>query len=267
MLKAACRCRPLTTGVQHCMRMTNHRMCRDANLLRSKISRLSILHYIPPIPPNVNSPTTPPPAHKLTQPPRFRTLCEVLHEVHAIKICLHHYNYEIIFAGEYVKKCPRNCTMNKKRFEFWGKKWAKFRTKAQKSILSGRFGDPYGRVGDQYRNRESTIVNFTFLQNSFRTCERHFLSNNQCLFRWTVSATVKFDTSCIHVDQSWHMKIICTLWFFTFGGCLGLLDKFSNLSFSTNGRANESCKYHENNTRQLTTNLMLQTNNAHLRNY
>ena len=39
-----------------------------------------------------------------------------------------------------------------------------------------------------------------------------------------------------------------TLWFFTFGGRLGLLDKFPNLSFSTNGRANESCKYHEKNT-------------------
>ena len=49
-------------------------------------------------------PLPPPPAHKLTQPPWFRTLGEVLHEVHAIKICLHHYNDEMIFAGEYVKK-------------------------------------------------------------------------------------------------------------------------------------------------------------------
>ena len=59
-------------------------------------------------------PLTPPPAHKLTQPPWLRTLCEVLHEVHAIKIYLCHYNDEIIFSGDYkyVKKCPRNRTMN-----------------------------------------------------------------------------------------------------------------------------------------------------------
>ena len=49
----------------------------------------------------------------------------------------------------------------------------------------------------------------------------------------------------VNVD---HFKILHTLWFFTLGGRLGLLDKFSNLSFSTNGRANESCKYHENIT-------------------
>ena len=80
-------------------------------------------------PPKCQQPHCPlPPAHKLTQPPWLRTLCEVLHEVHAIKICLHHYNDEIIFAGEYVKKCCRNRTMNN-NFE---EKMAKFQTKAQK---------------------------------------------------------------------------------------------------------------------------------------
>ena len=63
-------------------------MLRDANLRRSKIWRLSILHYTPP--PNVNSPTIPPPpptpANKLTQLPWFGTLYEVLHDEHAIKI-------------------------------------------------------------------------------------------------------------------------------------------------------------------------------------
>ena len=94
VLKAACRCRSLTTEAQHMM-------CRDANLRRSKIWRLSILHYTPlPCPQMTTAPLPPPPAHKLTQPPWLKTLCEVLHEVHAIKICLHHYNDEIIFAGD-----------------------------------------------------------------------------------------------------------------------------------------------------------------------
>ena len=57
------------------------------------------------------------------------------------------------------------------------------------------------KPGDSWIIQESAFVNFYFLQNSFRRCERHALSNNQCLFRRTVSATVNFYTSCIHVDH------------------------------------------------------------------
>ena len=59
-----------------------------------------------------------------------------------------------------------------------------FKLKHKKPILSRRFGDPYGRAGDQCRNRdfqiiwESALENFYFLQNSFRRCERHVLIIN-----------------------------------------------------------------------------------------
>ena len=105
-----------------------------ANLRRSKIWRLSILHYIPPPPPNVkctNNPT--PPANKLP--------------------------YYIIY--------PRNCTINTKSSNFV-KKWTKFQTKAQKcskvhfireiwcsNRKTGRFDE---KLGDSRKNRESWQV-------------------------------------------------------------------------------------------------------------
>ena len=63
-------------------------MLRDANLRRSKIWRLSILHYTTPLPRMSTAPPSPPapPANKLTQLPWFGTLYEVLHDEHAIKI-------------------------------------------------------------------------------------------------------------------------------------------------------------------------------------
>ena len=55
----------------------------------------------PPRPPKCQQLHYPlPPAQKLTQPLWLKALCEVLHEAPAIKICLHHYNDEIIFAGD-----------------------------------------------------------------------------------------------------------------------------------------------------------------------
>ena len=59
-------------------------------------SGLSILHYIPQ-PPNVNSTNTPTPP---SPPPKncLRTLHDVLHDVHGIKMHFHHCNDELIFV-------------------------------------------------------------------------------------------------------------------------------------------------------------------------
>ena len=51
-----------------------------------------------------------------------------------------------------MQKCPRNCTMNKKSSNFEKKMGLNCKLKGRKSlksILSGAFGDLYGRVGDQ----------------------------------------------------------------------------------------------------------------------
>ena len=77
---------------------TEHNI-RDANLQRSKIWR----HLIFTTPPsNVSSPKTPhtSPPNKLTQLLWLRTLFEILHEVHAIKICFHYCNDKIIFVSD-----------------------------------------------------------------------------------------------------------------------------------------------------------------------
>ena len=65
----------------------------DANLRKSKIWRLSLLHYPPPPPPNVQRI----PAHKLTYGLGHY---EVLHEVDTIKIYLHHCNDKIVFVSD-----------------------------------------------------------------------------------------------------------------------------------------------------------------------
>ena len=67
-------------------------------------------------------PQTPPPPHKLTQLSGkwFRTLYELLHEVHTIKICIHHCNDEIAFVLNTCENAPEK------------KKWAKVQSKAQK---------------------------------------------------------------------------------------------------------------------------------------
>ena len=64
---------------------------RDANLSQSKIWRLSFfsLTQLPEFQ------RTPPPHDKLTQPPMGMTqdnIFEVLHEVHTMKICNHHFD-------------------------------------------------------------------------------------------------------------------------------------------------------------------------------
>ena len=64
----------------------------DANLRKSKIWRLSLLHYPPP-PPNVQHI----PAHKLTYGLGHY---EVLHEVDTIKIYLDHCNDKIVFVSD-----------------------------------------------------------------------------------------------------------------------------------------------------------------------
>ena len=65
---------------------------------------------------------TPTPPHKLTQLSGkwFRTLYELLHEVHTIKICIHHCNDEIAFVLNTCENAPEE------------KKCAKVQSKAQK---------------------------------------------------------------------------------------------------------------------------------------
>ena len=66
---------------------------------------------------------------------------------------------------KYVRKYPRKRTLNQIKFEFWEKMLGENginsklkRRKAHNSILSGRFGDLYGRPGDCCRIRESWHV-------------------------------------------------------------------------------------------------------------
>ena len=65
----------------------------DANLRKSKIWRLSLLHYPPPPHPKCQCI----PAHKLTYGLGHY---EVLHEVDTIKIYLHHCNDKIVFVSD-----------------------------------------------------------------------------------------------------------------------------------------------------------------------
>ena len=65
-----------------------------------EILNLATLYFaLPRMSTAPQTPNSPPPAHMLTQPPWIRPLCEVVHEVHAIKIHFHHCNDEIIFVG------------------------------------------------------------------------------------------------------------------------------------------------------------------------
>ena len=62
---------------------------------------------------------------------------------------------------KYVRNYPRNRTLNKKKIRILGEYGINFKLKHRKahnSILSGRFGDPYGRPGDCCRIRESLHV-------------------------------------------------------------------------------------------------------------
>ena len=68
-----------------------------ANLRKSKIWRLSILHYTPPPPPRMSTAPTPP-LPRPTPTNCLRTLYTVLHDVHGIKMRFHHCNDELIFV-------------------------------------------------------------------------------------------------------------------------------------------------------------------------
>ena len=59
-------------------------------------------------PPQMSTNPTPTPPHKLTQLSGkwFRTLYELLHEVHTIKICIHHCNDEIAFVLNTCENAP-----------------------------------------------------------------------------------------------------------------------------------------------------------------
>ena len=98
-------------------------MIIPANLWRSKIWRLSILHYNPALPPP--TPTRPPNVNSTntsTAPPRQQ-------------IALGHYmtSYMTYMGSKcaFIIVMPRNCTINKKSSNFV-KKWTKFQAKAQK---------------------------------------------------------------------------------------------------------------------------------------
>ena len=82
---------------------------------------ISCTNPLPKCPQNP-PPPHPTPPHKLTQLSGkwFRTLYELLHEVHTIKICIHHCNDEIAFVLNTCENAPEK------------KKWAEVQSKAQK---------------------------------------------------------------------------------------------------------------------------------------
>ena len=93
-LRLSCESCKAPSWWEHCLLTCTkwHYYFRDANLWRSKIWRLSFFH--PPLPP-------PPPGFQCPQPPTdwpspqwewLRTLFEVLHELHTIKICNHRFD-------------------------------------------------------------------------------------------------------------------------------------------------------------------------------
>ena len=59
---------------------------------------------------------------------------------------------------KYVQKWPPETVLQIKKFKFWIKNGLNVKLKhrkAQKMILSGKFGDSYGKAGDRYHVRES----------------------------------------------------------------------------------------------------------------
>ena len=76
---------------------------RTSPKIQGLLKTVRTLSLFCPNPPGMSTaPPTLPPAstHKLTQPLRVRTLYQVLHELHAIKIPFHHCNDERIFAND-----------------------------------------------------------------------------------------------------------------------------------------------------------------------
>ena len=90
---------------------------RDANFWRSEIWRLYLFHYFPS-PSNVNKTPHPTPQINPASPKivtvmgMVRTLYEVLHEVHTINVCIHHYKITKIVRALWLAErsvCIRVC--------------------------------------------------------------------------------------------------------------------------------------------------------------
>ena len=121
---------------------------------------------LPPLPQYQRStPLFPPPRPKEQfdpDPNRLRTLYEVLHELQIITIHFYGCNGEIIFVSDVIpSKMPQKPNFESKPIRILGEKGINSKVKhrkAQNAILSGRFGDPYGRPGDCCRIRESWHV-------------------------------------------------------------------------------------------------------------
>ena len=69
---------------------------------------------------------------------------------------------EIIFVSKWIRaKMPHKTYCECEKFTFWAKNGRNLKLrhrKAQKMILSGRYGDPYGKEGDRCRIWESWHV-------------------------------------------------------------------------------------------------------------
>ena len=118
---------------------------RDANLLRSKnleILSFTLSTWMPMLPPPLTNWTSP----QIMIWEWLRTLYEVLHGVHTIKLCLHHWNNLCQWLR--LAKSHQKPYCEYIKFEFW--QYNIKHRKAKKSILSRSFGDLYGRVGDRY---------------------------------------------------------------------------------------------------------------------
>ena len=127
-------------------------VCRDASLWRSKIWRLSLLHYPPPPLPRMSEwQRTPLPARAQIDSAAkwLRTLYEVLHGVYTFKFPFHGRN-NLCQWPNMCKNVPETVQWIKQKLEFCEENGLNLKHKnrrAQKSILSGRFGDPYERAG------------------------------------------------------------------------------------------------------------------------
>ena len=136
---------------------------RDANLRRSKIWRLSLFHY-----PQKFSEACPPPP-PFTSPPS--TNMEITkYIIWSLTWGVYYQNsWSSFWPGcfdarnnhcQWLNRCKNapETVQRVRKFNFWAKNGLNLKLrhrKAQKMILSGRYGDPYGRPGDSCHIRES----------------------------------------------------------------------------------------------------------------
>ena len=130
--------------------MPNKQRCQPS--WKSKIWRLFLLHYPPEYPRPTHLPR-PRDKHNLIQ--------SLVGLEHYMKSYLRYRPTQLAFTMvianlslsvmKYVRKYPRNRTLNQIKFEFWGKMLGENKInsklkcrKAHNSILSGRLGDQYG---------------------------------------------------------------------------------------------------------------------------